>query len=508
MQKRILTASLLMVLIICLAATPVDAASYKLIVNGEEIALTQEIKLINKRSMLPIRDFFQSVGAHVDWDGSARTAVVKKDNIVAYFPVNSRYVRVNGIPVATDTPTQLTGNLVYIPIRIAGEVLGYDVDYRNGTIIMTEDLAAQNARRHYATFSNIFERALKGERVFDELEKECFSLLDALIELDKRAFVSPRGYTLYAPEDAYEYDLLWQAMIANAWLYHDLLKDNVRQDINLYYGEHPTVPSVGKLRNWVRLKPAAYDHEAVIDTLENLPVPDILLRGTKIFMLPGASPSAAGVNVGSFDRGSGSVVFVGGNRTMDDIIGTLHHEIGHSIENILSTNMPDFEEAYAKLYGRTAPTDLAAEYEKEWGDRLTENFAEDFVYYCLGIPKQSSWTGVSEERFAEFLRNQIDSFTPTSLSYTRIDLTLPDGRKMRLDCPLATFVFVMLPAEECVIEIEELTLKLSQFYANQGIFPFEGNKARFKPGLGTGLSIIRCNGQQSEMHFTMIGVDR
>lgn len=501
-MKRVATLGLLVALILCLATSPVEASSHKLVVNGEEVALTQEIKVVNGRSMLPIRDFFQSLGAVVHWDGGANEVQVTKGHIKATFPVSAKFVYVNGHKVATDTPTQLIDSLVYIPIRIAGEVLEYKVDYRNGTITMTEDPVAVAARKHYDTFRDFLQRALQEKDVLVDIKAEYFALVDKLAAVEERAYVSKRGYTLYAPQEAYEYDLLWQAMDANARLYTDVLKGNVRSNPNFYYSEHPTVPMLNKDSDWVKFKSVDYDHDAVIRTLEGLDVPDILLRGTKVFMFPGKTTHFAGLARPTTDFGTAACVYVG-NTSMENILGTLCHEVGHSIENVLSLNMPDFKQSYANLYGREVPDDSKV----KWGDRLGENFAEDFERYCLGNTKTSNWTGVSREDFAEFLRAQAASFTPTRLMYSKASLLFPDGRQIRLDCPFIFLKFVLLPMEECVLEVQNPTLKPTAFHTNLQRYLFVGNKVRFRPVMDSRIGTIEHEGQAREMQIVYIGVE-
>ena len=101
-------------------------------VNGEDITFEDSEalpKIMNNRTMLAARAFYEKIGAKVDWNGKARTVTVSKDKDKIVLTIGSNKALVNGKEVALDSAATIVNDKTYIPVRFVSEAFGYKVKY-------------------------------------------------------------------------------------------------------------------------------------------------------------------------------------------------------------------------------------------------------------------------------------------------------------------------------------------------------------------------------------------
>ena len=101
-------------------------------VNGEDITFEDPEalpKIMNNRTMLAARAFYEKIGAKVDWNGKARTVTVSKDKDKIVLTIGSNKAIVNGKEVALDSAATIVNDKTYIPVRFVSEAFGYKVKY-------------------------------------------------------------------------------------------------------------------------------------------------------------------------------------------------------------------------------------------------------------------------------------------------------------------------------------------------------------------------------------------
>lgn len=130
-------------------------------VNGEDITFEDPEalpKIINDRTMLSARAFYEKIGAKVEWNGKDRTVTVSKDNDKIVLKIDSNKALVNGKEVKLDSPATIINDKTYIPVRFVSEAFGYKVKYDANEGMPIVDIF------------NITEKEL--ETKLQELEKE------------------------------------------------------------------------------------------------------------------------------------------------------------------------------------------------------------------------------------------------------------------------------------------------------------------------------------------------
>ncbi len=107
-----------------------------LLINNNSIELVAPIQNKNGRTMYPLRECFEAMGAAVSWDGINQIAIGEVPGTKIEFPIGKNEYYINGVRYEMDTASYVDENIsrTYIPIRYAAEGIGFTVDWIPGDI--------------------------------------------------------------------------------------------------------------------------------------------------------------------------------------------------------------------------------------------------------------------------------------------------------------------------------------------------------------------------------------
>lgn len=91
----------------------------------------------NGYTLVPIRFLFEQMGADVTWNQQTQTATVTQDNTAITFGIDDINAIVNGSNVSMDIPARLINNKTMVPVRFLSEELGYTVNWDGENRIIT-----------------------------------------------------------------------------------------------------------------------------------------------------------------------------------------------------------------------------------------------------------------------------------------------------------------------------------------------------------------------------------
>lgn len=119
-----------------------NSKGINLLVNKKSIELSDPIQIINGRTMYPLRECFNAMGASVQWDGERQVAAGEVPGIKIEFPIGKNEYYINGVRHEMDTAAYIDDSIgrTYIPIRYAAEGLGFTVDWIEGDLENTIDI--------------------------------------------------------------------------------------------------------------------------------------------------------------------------------------------------------------------------------------------------------------------------------------------------------------------------------------------------------------------------------
>lgn len=92
-----------------------------------------EITLSNVQILVPMRFVAEALGADVRWDQAARTAIIRRGESDIRLRAGSERQSVNGRIVRTHVPVRVLNGRTMVPIRFVSEALGGTVDWNGRT---------------------------------------------------------------------------------------------------------------------------------------------------------------------------------------------------------------------------------------------------------------------------------------------------------------------------------------------------------------------------------------
>ena len=140
MKRKII--AIVLTLVIAATMLPIGtalASDITLIIDGERQNPTVPPRVVNGATLVPLRLISETLGAQVQWNGTARTATIETAAYTVVFTVNSNTYTVNGASRRLDQPAQLVAGATMVPIRAFAESIGADVNYNSSTNTATID---------------------------------------------------------------------------------------------------------------------------------------------------------------------------------------------------------------------------------------------------------------------------------------------------------------------------------------------------------------------------------
>ena len=134
-MKRTVIFLLILTLLLALPATAL--AGIDILINYQEYTFDPPPFIQEGRTLVPMRAFFEALGAHVNWEAETQTAVGVREGVEVRIPIGSTRPTVNGQATLIDVPAQIFESRTFIPLRFVGEALGDNVSWDGSTRTIT-----------------------------------------------------------------------------------------------------------------------------------------------------------------------------------------------------------------------------------------------------------------------------------------------------------------------------------------------------------------------------------
>ncbi|MCL2166382.1 MAG: copper amine oxidase N-terminal domain-containing protein, partial [Clostridiales bacterium] len=114
------------------AVTAADEIS--VLVDGKPIVFDVAPRIVNDRTLVPLRAIFEEMGAVVEWDAATRIVNATKGDTVVVLALNDTSPTINGEPVTIDQPAIIVDGRTLAPLRFVAEAFGGTVDWNEPTL--------------------------------------------------------------------------------------------------------------------------------------------------------------------------------------------------------------------------------------------------------------------------------------------------------------------------------------------------------------------------------------
>lgn len=99
------------------------------ILNGTRLSFTKPPKIVDGRTIVPLRTIFEAMEAKVDWDDATQSITVSRGSDVISFQIGNNVMTRNGETIVLDVPPQLLVDTTFVPVRAISEAFSYNVDW-------------------------------------------------------------------------------------------------------------------------------------------------------------------------------------------------------------------------------------------------------------------------------------------------------------------------------------------------------------------------------------------
>lgn len=135
MRKKSIVLLIMTALLLGLVGTA--AAAPTITVDGQQLSFDVPPIIENNRVLVPLRAIFEALGATVSWDQATQTVTATKAGTEIKLTIDQATAYKNGYPVELDAPPKIVNNRTLVPIRFVSEALGAQVTWNGDTQTVT-----------------------------------------------------------------------------------------------------------------------------------------------------------------------------------------------------------------------------------------------------------------------------------------------------------------------------------------------------------------------------------
>lgn len=112
----------------------------KIVYNDKILSFETPPLMEEDRILVPMRFLLEQMGAEVSWEERTETATVEKEDDVISFSIDNKNANVNNSVKTMDVPARLIDDKTMVPLRFLSEELGFNVEWdgETNTAIISE----------------------------------------------------------------------------------------------------------------------------------------------------------------------------------------------------------------------------------------------------------------------------------------------------------------------------------------------------------------------------------
>ncbi len=89
--------------------------------------------ILDNRTYVPVRAIFESMGAVVDWKQETGEVFIGYDGSLIVLRINDKNIYIDGTPKQTDVPPRIVNGRTMVPVKFISEAIGFNVDWNENT---------------------------------------------------------------------------------------------------------------------------------------------------------------------------------------------------------------------------------------------------------------------------------------------------------------------------------------------------------------------------------------
>lgn len=103
-------------------------------INGKKLTnLVMPPIILNGYTLVPAREVFEGVGADVEWKKELEQVYIKYNDNLVVIPIDSSKAYLNGKSTSMQTKAKIINNKTMIPLRFVTTALGFNIEWNKTT---------------------------------------------------------------------------------------------------------------------------------------------------------------------------------------------------------------------------------------------------------------------------------------------------------------------------------------------------------------------------------------
>jgi L,D-peptidoglycan transpeptidase YkuD (ErfK/YbiS/YcfS/YnhG family) len=111
----------------------------KVKVNGKEVDFDVHPRIVDGRTLVPVRAIFEEMGAKVSWDEKEHTVTITRGSSKVVLKIGSKTAFIDNQEVELDVPASIINGRTLVPVRFIAEGLRFNVGWDGGSRTVTID---------------------------------------------------------------------------------------------------------------------------------------------------------------------------------------------------------------------------------------------------------------------------------------------------------------------------------------------------------------------------------
>ena len=124
-------------------------ASPKVVLNGSKLIFDVPPIIDDGRTLVPLRAIFEALGANITWDDTTKTITATKGLSTITLQIGASSATKNGQIVNLDVPSKVIDGRTLVPLRFVSEAMGCDVMWadKSQTVVITDNSDPNSLQR-------------------------------------------------------------------------------------------------------------------------------------------------------------------------------------------------------------------------------------------------------------------------------------------------------------------------------------------------------------------------
>lgn len=130
------TICILLAFLCLFSLTSFAQSEITVLLNGQPLYFDVQPVMESNRVLVPLRAIFEALDSDISWDNETQT-VIASGNKVIVLQIDSDIAFVNGEKKQLDVPARLVNGRSMVPLRFVGEAVGADVHWDSETLTVS-----------------------------------------------------------------------------------------------------------------------------------------------------------------------------------------------------------------------------------------------------------------------------------------------------------------------------------------------------------------------------------